>query len=201
MKKLLSSLVLISLAAASLFEAATAAFEETVSVAGTSFTVGTEVGGNVDSNTALKFLVDVGGAVEASNFADTINGPEFGNIDNLWTESVSIKIHNKGELPLDLISKSNYVNDPDVLRDDIFVEVLAWDDINGDGAFDTGEEGTSYGHDTILRWRNDTFPLGEILGSETKGFVLKFDGSGITDANFGQTAVYDFIFTGVEQTT
>jgi len=204
MKKLISSIVIMALAVTSIFQATSAAFEETVTVAGSSFTIGTSSGGGggggggTGTNTALKFFVDLEGSAVDSNMSDTINGPVFDNIDSQWTDQMLVKMHNKGANAMNLISKANYVSDPDTLRDDIFVEVLAWNDANNNGVLDAGEEGQSYGHDSILRWRNDTFPLGQIAAAETRGFVLRFDGSGVTDANFGMEAVYDFVFTGVE---
>lgn len=197
MKRILYSIAILGISLASLFQATSAAFEETVTVAGSSFTVGTETGAGVDNNTALKFLVNLGGTVESSNLTDTINGPDFENIDSAWSDVVLVKINNSGSQLLDLVSKAVYINDPNTLRDDIYVNVMAWDDVNNNGLLEEGEEGVSYGYDTILRWRNDTFSLGSIEPESTRGFVLRFDGGGVTDANFGQSAVYDFEFTGI----
>ncbi len=200
MRKLLVSVAVIGLSFITLFQSTSAVFEETVKVAGTSFTVGTDAGGEQqDTNTALKMLVNLSEPAADPNLADSIAGPVFDNIAVDWIDQVEIKIHNQGTETLDIVSLADYVSDPDVLRDDLYVEILEWNDTNSDGVVDSGEEGTSYGYDTILRWRNDTFPLGSIAVDETRGFVMRFDGTGVTGTNFGMTAAYDFVFTGVGQ--
>lgn len=204
MKKLALSLVIALLSVLTLIQATSALFEETVKVAGTSFTIGTSSGGgggDTGTNTSLKILKTLDGQAVDSNFADSVSGPVFDNITPEWIAEVPIKIHNKGTTALSLISKVDYISDPDVLRDDLYVRVLEWNDSNNNGLVDAGEEGAEYGYDTILRWRNDTFPLGQIDGSQTRGFVMRFDGTGLTDTNIGMSAVYDFIFTGTEVTT
>lgn len=201
MRNFILSLALVLMGFVSIFQATSAVFEESVKVAGTSFSVGAPPGDvevPIDTNTALKMMGDLSGQPVSGNLFDSVSGMEFGYIHSEWTDEMAIKIHNQGDINLDLISKADYVNDPRPLRDRIYVEVLAWNDTNGNGLVDVGEVGASYGRDTILRWRNDTFPLGEIQPDETRGFVLKFDGSGITPAVEGATAVYDFVFTGIE---
>lgn len=198
MRRLISGLLLVTLCLVSLFEATAAALSEDVKVAGTSFTIGTEAGTGGGGNTALKFLVNVAGAIENSNLSDSINGPSFGEISSTWTDQMELKVYNKGTKELNLITKANYINDPNTLRDDIFVNVLAWDDVNNNGQAEASEVGQSYGYNTILRLKNDTFPSGSVGAGEVKGFVLRFDGTGVSEANFGQSAVYDFIFTGME---
>ncbi|OGC52287.1 hypothetical protein A2982_00410 [candidate division WWE3 bacterium RIFCSPLOWO2_01_FULL_39_13] len=199
MKKILASLVIIAMAVVSLFQATSAVFEESVRVAGTSFTVGTSAEDNTAGNTALKFLLNVSGSTESSNLTDTVAGPVLDNIDSIWSDVILLKLYNKGTTPLNVVSKAEYINDPNTLRDDIFVKAVAWNDANNNGVLDSGEEGVSYGYDTILRWRNDTFPVGLLGSGEVKGVALKFDGTGVTDSNIGQSAVYDFVFTGVEE--
>jgi len=199
MKKLLTSLAVLAVAFVSIFQATSAVFEESVKVAGTSFTVGTTAGGGDTGNTALKMLLDVSGSNESTNLTDTTAGPSFDNIDAEWVDTILVKLYNQGAETLDVVSNVEYINDPDTLRDDIFVEILSWDDVNNNGLLDAGEEGVSYGYDTILRLKNDIFLLGMIEPGEVKGLALKFDGTGVTDYNFGQSAVYDFEFVGMGQ--
>lgn len=188
----------------SLFGVTSAAFEESVSVLGTSFTIGESTGGSGNesgTNTALKILVSNASESQGSNLADTIAGPSFDSITPEWVQSVPIKLYNKGSAVLDIVGSAAYVNDPDTLRDDLFIEILAWNDTNNNGTVEESEIGESYGYDTILRFKNDTFNLGELGAESVKGYVLKFDGSGLSDVNIGKTAVYDFIFTAVEKAT
>jgi hypothetical protein len=200
-RKIFLSAALILLSCASLVGITSAAFEEKVSVLGTSFTVG-EMGSEpapVSSNTALKILKNNSGTSDGTNLSDTVNGPAFNDINQTWTQTFPVKLFNKGTKTLTLVSGATYVSDPDTLRDDLFVEILDWNDTNNNGTVENSELGTSHGHDTILRMKNDTFQMGDIELNSVKGYVLRFDGSGLSEANVGKTAVYDFIFTAVEK--
>lgn len=204
MKKIILSGFLVLLSSLSLIGVTSAAFEEKVSVLGTSFTIASDVGepvggGGTTGNTDLKILVSNSAAATGANLADSVNGSSFGDIKISWKQDFPIKIHNKGTKLLDIVGSANYINDPDTLRDDLFIEILAWNDANNNGTAEENEIGQSYGHDTILRFKNDTFSLGELGSASTKGYVLRFDGSGLSDANVGMAAVYDFVFTGVER--
>lgn len=201
MRKSLSSLFIVLLSLAGLFQATSAVFEETVKVAGTSFSVATSFDGgggtpSTSPNVALKMLTDLSRGNASSNLSDFVSGASFENISPTWVSVSPIKIYNAGSQSLDVVASANYISDVDTIRDDIFVEISAWDDVNNNGVVDAGEEGDSYGRDTILRLKNDTFPIGEIATGETKGYILRFDGSGLTEINQGMSAVYDFTFTG-----
>jgi hypothetical protein len=201
-KRIGISLLMLVMSVMSVFQSAAALFEESVKITGTSFTIGTSSGGGGDpvvTNTSLKLYSNLSGTPVDTNLKYTLAGPVFDNIDPLWTSSIPLKVYNKGQEPLTLISKVDYINDPDVLRDDIYVNVLSWNDIDNDGVIDQGEEGTSFGYDTLLRWRNDTFQLGTINAGETKSYIFKFDGTGLTSTNVGMSAVYDFVITGTGQ--
>jgi hypothetical protein len=201
LKKAIGSLVMVLMASLVVYQSSVAALEEIVTVAGTSFTIGTTSGGGEEpqnTNTTLKFLADLGDSSSGSNLVDTINGPDFDEITPEWTEDMPVKVHNKGQVTLSLIGSANYVSDPNTLRDDIFVEILEWNDANSNGLLDDGETGTSYGHDTILRLKNDTFALSTLSPGQTRGLVFRFDGSGVTETNFGMSAIYDFIISGTE---
>ncbi len=202
MKKFITSLAIIGLSLSGLFQATSAVFEETVKVAGNSFSVATifEGGGGGTpgtSNTALKILKNLSLGAETSNLADTVPGSTFENISPTWVAESPLKIHNDGTTALDVVASADYVSDVNTLRDDIYIEISAWNDANNNGAVDAGEEGDSFGRDTILRMKNDTFPMGEIAAGETKGYLLRFDGAGLTEVNKGMSAVYDFTFTGL----
>lgn len=198
MKKILLSVSLIALSVLAIFQATSAALQETVKVAGTSFGVSSDVtGGIVDTNTALKLFANLEGTASGSNLVDSVAGPSFSNMTTSWTDNYLVKVHNKSASPMDLIAMSEYINDPDTLRDDIYVEIVEWDDVNSNGQLDDGEEGASHGYDTILRLKNDTFNLGSIAANQTKGFAFKFDGSGLSEANQSMNAVYDFLIKGV----
>ncbi len=201
MRKIFISVLGMFLSLVTLFQASQALFEETVKVAGTSFTIGESAGGGEtpSGNTALKMYKNLAGTSSETNLTDSVQGSVFDNITPEWTNQVGLKVFNKGTQALALIGNVDYINDPDVLRDDLYVKIVGWNDNDNDGIVDTGEEGTQYGYDTILRLRNDLWSLGNIAPNETRGFVMKFDGTGLTDTNIGMTAVYDFLITGSAQ--
>ncbi len=177
-----------------------AAISETVKITGTTFNVGATFGGgsggSSDTNTMLKMYVDLGGSNAESNLSDSVVGPVYDNINDTWSNEYAVKVYNNGSGDMTLIAKANYIDDPNTLRDDIYVSIIEWTDLDNDGVVDSGELGTNYGTDTILRLRNDTFDLGAISAGETRGFVYRFDGSGLSEANASQSAVYDFTING-----
>ena len=199
MKKILANLTIVTFSLLTMIGATYALFEETVKVSGASFHIVSNTDGAIGGvNTDLKVLVNAGLPAEGANLDDEVPGPVFDTVSRFWVEDYPLKLYNQGEKTLDIVSKSDYISDTNLLRDDLYIEVFAWDDVNGDGIVDNGEIGVSYGHDTIMRWRNDTFLLGQIAPNETKGFVLRFDGSGLTDINIGMQALFDFQFIGTE---
>ena len=182
------------------------AIEETVKVTGASFNIGSAVGSGstgggttTGGNSALKIYKSVLGSPVDTNLADSMLAPTFSNMNYAWTDKIPVKLYNKGSKTMNIISKVDYISDPDTLRDDIMAKVVEWNDSNNNGLVDSGEEGQEYGYNTLLRWRNDTFVLGTISPLSTKGLILKFDGTGLSEANANQSAVFDFTFTGVEQ--
>lgn len=186
------------LAFLSISTAVYAAIEETVKLTGVSFSVGTDFSEEppTSGNTALKYLVSLTGGTSNSNLGDTVAGPSFQNLNAVWTQDVPVKLFNKGADTLQLTAKADYINDPDTLRDDIHVSIIEWNDADNDGVVDAGENGLVYGNDTILRLRNDTFVLGQVSANQVRGFIYRFSGEGLSEANAGQTASFDFTIVG-----
>ncbi|MCB0514207.1 MAG: hypothetical protein KDC60_07260, partial [Bacteroidetes bacterium] len=147
----------------------------------------------LDKN-SLVFLKDNALDYSISNIANSIKGPHFTDIDNKWKDTYTFTLYNQSTEDINIISKSNYIEDPDTLRDDIFVAIHRWEDNDNDGKFDDSELGVQLDYNSILRWRNDTFNLGKISSNSMKKFVLVFDGSGISSANLGKKAIYSFKF-------
>lgn len=205
MKKIILTTLTLLFSGAALVTGTLAILEETVKLTGTTFNIaanaGQGTGGSgeeLTNNAFLKMLTNLSGSTDSSNLADAVVGPIFNDVDTPWTGNALVKLYNKGSVSVDVIAKSDYVSDPDTLRDDIFVAIYDWNDSNHNGALDSGEKGALHKRDTILRLKNDTFPLGSLNATEVKGFVLEFDGSGISSANAGKSAVYDFTFTGAQ---
>lgn len=175
--------------------------QENGKVKGTTFKVSSNPGqgneGGTSGNASLKLLKVLNGGTSATNLVDEFEGPTFENITAAWKDKVLLKVHNSGQKSLKLVSKADYANDPNTLRDDLYIKIYEWMD-NGDGVLQNSEIGSVYGYDTILRMKNDTFNLDTISPGATKSFIMEFDGSGLSEANADQTAVYDFIISGEE---
>jgi hypothetical protein len=171
-------------------------------VSGTTFRVSSdpvvEGGVPIAGNQSLKLLQSLTGSTTANNLADQVPGPIFQNINTAWKGKALLKVYNSGTKTLKLISSAEYNSDPNTLRDDIFVKVSEWDDKNNNGKFEDNEIGDSYGYNSVLRMKNDTFNLGNLSAGDVKGFVMEFDGTGLSETNASQEAIYDFIINGEE---
>ena len=119
----------------------------------------------------LKILNDVTLGLDPLNLVEVKEGPVFENISPNWSQNYLMKIYNNATTNLALTTNANYetANDPADLRSIIFVEPFEWNDANGDGIVDTGEEGTSLGRKTIVKWKTEGYNLGT-LKSDTKIF-------------------------------
>ncbi len=198
--------VIFTFSVLTLYGAVYAALEETVKVTGVTFNVGSTFGtgggtggGTTTGNTALKMLNSLTGGTVSTNLLDSKQGLTYDSINDVWTATYPVKIHNKSASSMNLVAMADYISDVDTLRDDIYVSIVEWNDADEDGVVDDSEEGQVYGNDTILRLKNDTFVLGTMAANGTRGFVYKFNGSGLTTTNAGQTATYDFTITGTAQ--
>jgi|LakMenE01Jun11ns_1017448.scaffolds.fasta_scaffold9908064_2 hypothetical protein len=176
--------------------------QENGKVKGTTFKVSSTPvqggSGGADLNNNLKLLKDLAGTTGTTNLTDELAGPTFENLNTAWKDSYPMKLYNQGEKPLKLISAAEYVNDQYTLRDDIFVKISAWNDVNNNAGAEPSEIGSSYGYNSILRMKNDTFNLGNINPGEVRGVILEFDGTGLSESNAGQTAMFDFVIKGEE---
>lgn len=150
-------------------------------------------------NPSLVFVKDVFSPIEKNNITTSINGPNFREINNTWKDSFTFNLHNISENDIAITSKALYIEDPDSLRDDIFVALYKWDDKNRNNRFEDTELGEQLAYDSVLRWKNDHFELGNLKGKETKSFVLLFDGSGITQTNLNKRAEFSFKFYPVTE--
>lgn len=149
-------------------------------------------------NANLKILKVPTAGTGSTNIADSIDGLVYQNVNPATEQYFPVKVYNKGQVNLNLVASADYISDPDTLRDDLYVGIYEWTDTNSNGQYEVGELGTALGSDTILRLRNDTFPLGVLSGGQVKGFVFKFAGTGLSSANFSKSAIYDFKIIGTE---
>lgn len=162
-----------------------AAFQDKGKVLGSTFSVG---------STDIKLLSDIAGNTEPANLADEINGPSFSNITPNWTKDYLVKLVNKGTTTLSMASHAKYLtaNDPEDLRNVIYVEPIEWSDLNNNGIADDGETGISMGKKSIVKWNTEGFDFGLIQINETRGFVLRFSTEGLSDTKQGATGIFDF---------
>jgi len=74
---------------------------------------------------------------------------------------------------------------------------LVWNDTNNDGIFDTGEEGTSFGIKSIVKWKTEGFDLGTVNTGEVLSLVLRFSTNTVSDTKQGENAIFDFEFDSI----
>lgn len=170
-----------------------AAFADKGKILGSNFSVG---------SSDIKLLVDVSAGTGTENLSDELTGPAFVGISPNWQEDYLMKIFNNGTSDVDLSSNANYetANDPDELRQIIFVEPFEWDDLNNDGLVDSGEEGASLGRKTIIKWKTEGYALGQLGQGEVKGLILRFSTDSVSDTKQGKSGVFDFEFDSIEVT-
>lgn len=198
MKKIIVSITIFLLSSVTVYQSVEAAFEESAKIKGASFKVSSDKE-SLAKNSAVNFLVDLSKDASSANLSSTVTGPSFENINRNWSENYFVKINNNSNDTLKLTSTADYVEDIDSLRDDIFVKIIEWNDKNKDGVLGSGEEGSTLAYNSILRWRNDTFSLNNIGSMETLGFIFRFDGSGISEANLGKKAIFDFNLSATKE--
>ena len=188
MKKILYMYICIALLSVTSLGIVLAAFSYKNKYVGSTFTIGSAV---------IKLLKNLSLGPDPSNLADELPGPGFQNIGEGWYHDYPIKIFNGGSSNVKLSSRANYttVNDPDNLRDIIFVEIFTWNDLNSDGVIDPGEKATTQGAPkSILRWKNDGIEMGQIESGQTRNFILSFFTQMVSDSKQGKTAIFDFEF-------
>ncbi len=190
MRKIILSFLVLVVSASAIAIATKAAFEDQGKVAGSTFSVG-----SID----IKLLDNLSGSVSEENLLDQKPGPIFSNLYPGWSKDYVLKLYNDGSLNMTVDSSSSYVtaDDPSTLRDYIYVEVFDWNDTNLDGVADSGEVNeTALSKKTILKWKTEGIPIGVISAGDVKGLLLRFTSASLPDSKQGQTAKYDFEFTG-----
>ncbi|RJR27474.1 hypothetical protein C4561_02145 [candidate division WWE3 bacterium] len=167
-----------------------AAFADKGKILGSTFSVG---------SSDLKFLTNLSGGIDSGNLSDELQGPGFANISSNWTMDYTLKMLNNGTSQVQVTSNANYLtaNDPDDLRNIIFVEPLEWNDSNGDGLVDTGEEGQSLGRKTLVKWKTEGYNIGALNQGEVKGLILRFSTDTVSDTKQGKSGVFDFEFDSI----
>lgn len=168
-----------------------AAFTDKSKILGSSFSVG---------SADLKLLQDLAGGVDSANLVDELTGPTFDGIYPFWVGDYLVKIYNNATSSVNLTSNANYetANDPDDIRQIVFVEPFEWDDTNNDGLLDVGELGASLGaRDTIIKYKTVGYDFGALNSGEIKGIVLRFSTDSVSDTKQGASGIFDFEFDSV----
>ena len=169
-----------------------AAFTDTGKVLGSTFSVG---------SADIKLLEDVTLGTESYNLVEELPGPNFDNISPFWVEDYLLKIFNNSANSVQISTTANYetINDPEDLRQIIFVEPIEWDDINNDGIFEPlTETGNSLGKKTIVKWKTEGFDLGTFGSGAVKSMILRFSTDEVSDTKQGASAIFDFEFDSME---
>jgi len=144
----------------------------------------------------IKFVKDLAQGTAPDNLTDEITGPSFGNIGPNWSHNYALKIYNNAPAQVQLTSHADYLtaNDPDELRQIIFVEPLSWTDTNNNGLVEDSEVGSSFGKKTIIKWKTEGYNFGVLGTGGLKGLVLRFSTESVSDTKQGKTAIFDFVF-------
>jgi hypothetical protein len=181
-------LTLLAIAAAG---ATYAAFTDRGTVAGSSFSVGSG---------DIKLLESLTAGIGEENLKDEMAGPGFENIGPNWEEAYLLKIYNNATTDINLTSNANYetTNDPEELRQLIYVEPIEWDDVNQDGILDSDETGDSLGRKTIVKWKTEGYDLGQVPQGTVKSLILKFSTDEVSNTKQGAGAVFDFEFDAIQ---
>ncbi|MFH1648486.1 MAG: hypothetical protein ABIA11_02025 [Patescibacteria group bacterium] len=168
-----------------------AAFSDKGKVLGSSFSV---------ANSDIKIMADTTQGTNPANLVDEIAGPSFDNIGQTWQQDYAIKLVNGGTTKLQVMSNAYYetANDPENIREHIYVEIFEWSDANNDGIADPGEYPNSLGKKTIIKWKTEGIALGEFNPGQSKPLVIRFSTENLSETKQGATALFDFIFEGIE---
>lgn len=168
-----------------------AAFLDKAKILGTSISVG---------SADIKLLDNLAGDVVPENLVDSKSGPIFDNIGPNWSAEYPVAIFNNGTSLLEIRSFANYetANDPDDLRQLIYVEPIQWTDSNDNGLVDSGELGINYGRKTIVKWKTEGYILDRILSGSVKSYVLRLSTESIPDSKQGKSLLFDFVFDAEE---
>lgn len=190
MKKTLPLYALIIAGTVALTGIAVAAFGDKGEILGSSFSMG---------SADIKMLISLSGGTGTENLTDTATGPGFSAIGPNWTQDYLLKIFNNSSAHLLLTSNSEYetINDPDDLRNIIYVEPFNWNDANNDGIAEANEIGSSFGRKTIVKWKTEGFDLSSLAPGSVKGLILRFSTDAVSDTKQGKSAIYDFIFDSI----
>ncbi len=167
--------------------AAYAAFADKGEILGSSFSVG---------SADIKLYKDLSGGPTSENLTDSLAGPSFTNISSNWSADFPLKIYNNASDHIQLTSNAFYetINDPDDLRQILYVEPINWGDPNNNGIVEDGELGSTFGRKTLVKWKTEGYDLSSVAPGSTKGMILRFSSDAIPDTKQGKTAVFDFIF-------
>lgn len=190
MKKFISTYGLIVCIIALAIGTTWAAFTDKAKILGSMFSVG---------SADIKLLAIIGGGIDSSNLVDEKTGPEFADISSNWIEDYPLQIYNNATGDVHLASNANYTtaNDPEELRQLIFVEPIEWNDANSNGVVEDGELGVSLGRKSIVKWKTEGFDLGVLSPGQVKSMIFRFSTDAISDTKQGASALFDFEFDAI----
>ena len=122
----------------------------------------------------IKLLDDLGGGVDASNLLTEKQGPTFQNVYPDWYEDYLVKIYNNSANVVNLTSNAYYetANDPEDLRQLLYVQPIEWSDNNGNGVVDDAEDGVGMERKTIVKWKTEGYDFGQLNPGEVKSLIL-----------------------------
>ena len=192
MRDIIKSLFVLVAVGSAIAGGTIAAFTASATVEDSTFSTGTA---------ALQMVVDPALAPEGDNLQDSIDGVDFTNIYPGWVEDYGVAVHNTGSLDLvvSVIGVQDILTTHPDLANVIEVRAFAWDDsVTPNGLVDSGEVGSPFGGWRLLSdWETTPFNLGELEEDTSLPVVFRFRTTvDMDDTHQGNTAVYDFVFSG-----
>ena len=167
-----------------------AAFTGKAKILGTSVSVG---------SADIKLLDDLAGGIVETNLLSEKQGPVYQNISSDWSEDYLVKIYNNSANTVTLTSNADYetVNDPEDLRQILYVQPIEWSDNNGNGVVDDAEDGVGHERKTIIKWKTEGYDFGELGAGEVKSLILRVSADSIPDTKQGASLLFDFEFDSI----
>jgi len=186
MKRIIKSLVLVSLLAIVASRATLAAFTSEGKVGGNFFSTG---------HADLALLKDLALPPVASNLTQNLAGFVFNDISDNWQQRVGVKVANTGSLDLQTVLAAQSL-DPLItpsLKDAINVKIFRWFD-NGDGVVQAVELGSETETKTISFWLNSPFTLGVLPAQQVAAYAIQFEVQTLDNSYQGKESTVDFVF-------
>lgn len=192
-KRLLSSAIIISALSASVMASTYAAFTAQATISGMNFSTG---------NAALKLFGNMGytNAGNNGNLTTNLPGNAFQGIGPFWSGEYRFKYFNTGSVKLITSLQVQYPAESQTLAENIFVETLLWNDLNGNGQAEVSDTyEVLAAEQPLANLKTTPVPLGQLNPGNPRGVVLKFSTDDMPSETQNQTMNFSFLINGTTE--